>query len=474
MTQNNSNISLSPDCHLLWAKCLDIIRDNVTDSVFNTWFTPIVPLKLEGSEFTIQVPSQFFYEYLEEKYVDLIYATLNRVIGKGTILNYRVIVDNTSKAHTTLQSEKIGTLSEEKKASNGMNKSPGTIERPIQTWNANLNSRYTFDNFFEGGSNKLARTVSESIAEQPGKTAFNPFFVFGESGVGKTHLCHAIGNKIREKYPEKKVLYVSAHLFQVQFTDAIRNNVSNDFINFYQGVDVLIIDDIQELMGKERTQNTYFHIFNHLHQLGKQIILASDRAPVDLQGLEERLVTRLKWGLTAELFKPDLELRKKILSNKIKQDGLNISSEIVNYISENVTEHVRDLEGIITSLVAYSLVYNREVDISLTQRVISQTVKLEKKVITIEKIQGVVSKYFEVDLEEINSKSRKRETVKARHIAMFLSKKYTDSSYAHIGEIIGKRDHASVLHACKAVQDSLDTDKSFKTAMEAIEDILKR
>ena len=462
------------NCQVLWNKCLDIIRDNVSEGVYNTWFLPVVPLKLENFEFTIQVPSQFFYEYLEEKYVDLIYATLNRVVGKGTILNYRVIVDNTTKSHTTLQSEKLGALLAEKKASKGLNKAPGTIEQPEQPWNANLNSKYGFHNFFEGGSNKLTRTVAEAVAENPGKTSFNPLFIHGGSGVGKTHLCHAIGNQIREKYPEKKVLYISSHLFQVQFTDASRNNVSNDFINFYQGVDVLIIDDIQEFAGKEKTQNTYFHIFNHLHQLGKQIILTSDRVPKDLQGLEDRLITRLKWGLTAELSKPDLELRKKILANKIKQDGLNISSEIVDFIAENVTEHVRDLEGIITSLVAYSLVYNRDVDLALAKRVVSQTVKLEKKQITLEKIQDVVSNYFNIDMKLIHSKSRKREIVQARHVTMFLSKKHTDFSYSHIGSMVGKRDHATVLHACKTIQDSLDIDKSFRLAMKDIEELLEK
>ena len=462
------------NCQEMWSKCLNVIKDNVSDNVFRTWFVPIIPLKLENFEFTIQVPSQFFYEYLEEKYVDLIHATLNRIVGQSVVLNYRVIVDNSSNSHTTLQSEKIGTLLAEKKASKGLNKAPGTLEQPAQAWNPNLNSKYGFGNFFEGGSNKLARTVAEAIAESPGKTSFNPLFIHGGSGVGKTHLCHAIGNKIREIHPEKKVLYISSHLFQVQFTDASRNNVTNDFINFYQSVDVLILDDIQEFAGKEKTQNTYFHIFNHLHQLGKQLVLTSDRPPLHLQGLEERLITRLKWGMTGELSKPDLELRKKILSNKIKQDGLNISSEIVDFIAENVTEHVRDLEGIITSLVAYSLVYNREVDLALAQRVINQTVKLEKKQITLDKIQDVVCGYFNIDLSLIHSKSRKREIVQARHVTMFLSKKYTDFSYAHIGNMVGKRDHATVLHACKTIQDSLDIDKGFQSAMKEIETLLKK
>ena len=459
----------------LWANCLSIVKDNVSENAFNTWFQPIIPLKYDGKDFTIQVPSQFFYEYLEEKYADLIHASLTRVVGKKTILNYRVIVDTTSNGsgHTTLQSEH-SSVAKPAVVQKNLNKAPNSIVGPANSeWNANLNNRHSFDNFFEGSSNKLARTIGLAVADNPGKT-FNPLFVHGGSGVGKTHLCHAIGSKIQEKFPEKKVLYISSHLFQVQFTDATRNNTSNDFINFYQSIDVLIIDDIQELAGKEKTQNTYFHIFNHLHLLGKQIILTSDKAPVELQGLEERLISRLKWGMTAELTKPDIELRRKILTNKIKHDGLNISDEIVSFIAENVTEHVRDLEGIITSLVAYSLVYNREVDIELAKRVISQTVKLEKKQITLEKIQNIVSEYYKIDLDTIHSKSRKREIVQARQVTMFLSKKYTDHSYSHIGNLVGKRDHATVLHACRTVQDSLDIDKLFRIQMKDIEDLLHK
>jgi len=315
--------------------------------------------------------------------------------------------------------------------------------------------------------------VGESICETPGKT-FNPLFIHGFSGVGKTHLCHAIGNRMMERLPGKKVMYISSHLFQVQFTDASRNNVSNDFINFYQGVDILIVDDIQELAGKEKTQNAYFHIFNHLHLLGKQIILTSDKAPNDLQGIEDRLISRFKWGATTELLKPDLELRKKILRNKIKQDGLKISEDIIDYIAENVTDHIRDLEGIITSLMAHSLICNREVDLELTKRVVNQAVKIEKKQITVEKIQDVVSNYFKIDLKDIHSKSRKREIVQARQVTMFLSKKYTDYSFSHIGNLVGKRDHATVLHACRAIQDSLDIDKAFRITMSDIETLLKR
>lgn len=461
----------------IWNQCLDIIKDNVTESAYNTWFSPVMPLNYEDNKFTIQVPSQFFYEYLEEQYADLIHATLSRVTNKDIILSYRVIVDNSSRGkngHTTLQSERPHSAPDYKKNATKLNEVPDAlIQKSAQEWNSNLNKRLCFHNFFEGSSNKLARSIGERIALDPETPGFNPLFIYGNSGVGKTHLCHAIGNKIEELFPQKKVVYISSHLFQVQFTDASRKNIANDFINFYQGVDILIVDDIQELAGKVGTQNAYFHIFNHLQLLGKRIILTSDRIPKEI-GLEERLISRFNSGMTAELLSPDFELRKQILNNKIKQDGLNISEEIVDYIAKNVTDHVRNLEGIITSLVAYSLVYNREVDLELAKRVVEKIVKQEKKQITVEKIQSVVSSYFKIDLDQIQSKSRKREIVQARQVTMFLSKKYTDYSYSHIGSLVGKRDHATVLHACKTIQNDLEIDKGFRLTMKNIEDMLQK
>jgi chromosomal replication initiator protein len=459
----------------LWNKCLEVIKDNVNDKAYSTWFRPIVPIKYEGSDFTVQVPSHFFYEYIEEQYAHLIHATLTRITGKNLIINYRVFVDNSDKkkGHTTIQSDRTmnGGIDLKKPAKN-LNKSPDLLTSP-QEWYTHLNERLCFHNFFEGPSNILARRIGESIAEQPGKT-FNPFYVYGNTGVGKTHLCHAVGNRIRELYPDRKTIYISSHLFQVQFTDASRNNTFNDFINFYQSVDVLIIDDIQEFVGKEKTQNAYFHIFNHLQLLGKQLILTSDKAPAEMQGLEDRLISRMKWGMTAELHKPDLELRKKILRYKTKQDGLNLSEEIINYVAENATEHVRDLEGIITSLVAHALVYNKEIDMELTRKVVSKAVKIEERIITPEKIQNTVSGYFKIDIKDIHSKSRRQEIVKARQIAMFLCKKHTKYSFAHIGSIVGKRDHSTVLHACRTVQDQIDIDKSFRSVMNEIETLLER
>ncbi len=453
----------------LWNRCLAVIKDIVPEAAFNTWFVPIVPLSYEDNKFTIQVPSQFFYEYLEEKYVNVLKVTLYRVIGQGTALNYRIMVDKTTGGTVDYPAEN-GSVVAGKVASGGVSKAPNPFMQVTpQDLDPQLNSKYNFDNYFEGVSNKLVRTAGEAVAENPGKTTFNPLFIFGPSGVGKTHLCHAIGTRIRELYPEKRVLYVSSHLFRVQFTDAVRKNTTNDFLNFYQSIDVLLLDDIQELIGMDKTQNTFFHIFNHLHQLGKQLVLTSDKAPVDLQGLEERLITRLKWGLTAELCRPDLDLRKKILKNKINHDGVVISDEVFDFIADNVTENVRDLEGVIVSLMANALINNKEIDLPLAKRVVGQAVHLEKKKISVQTIQEIVCDYFKLDQEVIQTNSRKREIVQARQITMYLAKKYTDCSFSHIGKIVGKRDHATVLHACKTIKDQMETSRTFRTSVEEIE-----
>jgi chromosomal replication initiator protein len=317
----------------LWNRCLQVIRDNVPETTFNTWFVPIVPLKYEDNTLTVQVPSQFFYEFIEDKFVDLLRATLYKVIGDGTKLMYNVMVDKSSKTTVNLEASNRSTAIPNKSTiRSGGNKAPNILKAPaVQDLDPQLNPDYNFDNFIEGYSNKLSRSVAEAVAQSPAKTVFNPLFIHGASGVGKTHLANAIGTKIKEIYPEKRVLYVSAHLFQVQYTDSVRNNTTNDFINFYQTIDVLIIDDIQEFAGVTKTQNTFFHIFNHLHQNGKQLILTSDRAPVLLQGVEERLLTRFKWGMVAELEKPTVELRKNILRNKIHRDGLEFPSEVIEY-----------------------------------------------------------------------------------------------------------------------------------------------
>jgi chromosomal replication initiator protein len=317
-------------------------------------------------------------------------------------------------------------------------------------------------------------TLAEAVAQKPGGTAFNPLFLYGASGVGKTHLANAIGTKIKEIYPEKRVLYVSAHLFQVQYTDSVRNNTTNDFINFYQTIDVLIIDDIQEFAGVTKTQNNFFHIFNHLHQNGKQLILTSDRAPVLLQGIEERLLTRFKWGMVAELEKPTVELRKNILRNKIHRDGLQFPPEVIDYIAENVNESVRDLEGIVIAIMARSTIFNKEIDLDLAQHIVHGVVHNETKAVTIDDILKVVCKHFDLEPSAIHTKSRKREVVQARQIAMYLAKNHTDFSTSKIGKFIGNKDHATVLHACKTVKGQLEVDKSFSAEVQEIESLLKK
>ena len=312
------------------------------------------------------------------------------------------------------------------------------------------------------------------MALNPAKTIFNPLFLYGASGVGKPNLANAIGTKIKELYPEKRVLYVSAHLFQVQYTDSVRNNTTNDFINFYQTIDILIIDDIQEFAGVTKTQNTFFHIFNHLHQNGKQLILTSDRAPVLLQGMEERLITRFKWGMVAELEKPTVELRKNILRNKIHRDGLQFPPEVIDYIAENVGNSVRDLEGIVISIMAHSTIYNKEIDLELAQRIVRKVENCESKSITIDDIITTVCKHFGLENAAIHTKSRKREVVQARQIAMYLAKNHTDFSTAKIGTLIGNKDHATVLHACKTIKQLKEEDKTFRAEIDEIQTALKK
>lgn len=453
----------------LWNRCLRMIHDNVPETTFRTWFEPIVPLKYEDKALTIGVPSPFFYEFLEEKFADLLRVTLNKEIGEGTQLMYSVLTDKTNHISVNLEGTKRSPAIPAQSVIRNGNKAPNPMQAPApQDLDPHLNPNYNFENFIKGSSNEFSRTVGETVAKNPART-FNPLFLYGPSGVGKTHLINAIGTRIKELYPEKRVLYVSAHLFQVQYTDSVRTNHFNDFISFYQTIDVLIIDDIQEFAGVTKTQNTFFHIFNHLHQNGKQLILTSDRAPVMLQGMEERLLTRFKWGLVAELEKPDAELRKNILRNKIHRDGLNIPENVINFIAENVSDSVRELEGIVNSLLAQSILFKREIDMNLAQRIVCKAVRYTNKPVTIDEIVTKVCEHYNLDERAIHSKTRKREVVQVRQIAMYLAQKHTDHSTARIGQLIGRRDHATVLHACKMIKDLVEVNKSFKAEIEEIE-----
>ena len=452
-----------------WAQCLEIIKDNIGEQQFKSWFAPIQVLKFEDNILTLSVPTIFFCEYLEEHYLDLIKKTLIRVYGEGVKLMYRAgVVENPA---TTVDVAPTTQTSGVKFAKN----IPNIFKQNVyEELDSQLNSNYKFENFYAGESNMLARTAGVSIAQSPGKTAFNPLFIHGESGVGKTHLMQAIGHKIKELNPRARVLYISSHLFQLQFVNATRSNTVPDFINFYQSLDVLMIDDIQDMADKTQTQNTFFHIFNHLHQNIKQLILSSDRPPVSLGGILRRLISRFKWGLSAEVERPDYELRYSILKNKIKHDGLPISDDVAEFVAKNVSENVRDLEGVLASLMFRATTLKKEVTLDLASKVLSTSVNIERKQITIDLIKEKVCAFYNMDVQLLQAKCRKREIVQARQISMYLSKKYTESSLQRIGSELGKKDHATVLHACKTIADLIEIDKTVKANVQEIEETLKR
>lgn len=374
------------DLKTKWNRCLEIIRDNVSEATFTTWFADITPLKFEGKTLTIQVKSNFVYEFLEGNFVDLLRSTLFKVMGNGTQLMYSVLTDKDNNVCVEVGSENSA-------GDRSRNRIQNTAQEEVPELDSMLINRYTFDNYVEGISNRLSRSVAISVADKPGR-AFNPLFIHGSSGVGKTHLINAIGMRIKELHPELRVLYISAHLFQVQYTDSILQKNFNDFMRFYQSIDVLIIDDIQEFAGLQKTQNAFFHIFNHLHLNGKQLIMTSDRSPAQLQGMEERLITRFKWGMTAEIEKPDLELRKNILRNKVYRDGLKFPEDVISFIAEHVNASIRDLEGIVVSIMAHSTINSTDIDINLARRIVGDFSNYEKRTVTIEEIIKKVSDYY--------------------------------------------------------------------------------
>lgn len=468
----------------IWWKCLGIIKDNVSSSIYTTWFEPIIPIDFANNVLTIQVPSTFFYEYIEERYLDLLKKTLHKVIGTDAKLEYQVVMENSYNSNNPCM-----VTYPTKDRSNNVYNQP--IQVPIDTdsksivnpfvipgikklqIDPHLNLDYTFDNFVEGDCNRLARAAGFAIANNPGGTAFNPLFVYGGSGLGKTHLAQAIGIETKRIMPDKVVLYVDANKFLTQYMDATRNNNHNDFIHFYQIIDVLIVDDVQYFTGKKGTQEVFFHIFNHLHQHNKQLILTSDKSPIELNGMEQRLLSRFKWGLSAELLEPDFDTRIKILKNKIYKDGINIEDEIIEYIASHVTNSVRELEGALISLLAQSTLNKKEITIDLAKEMIDKLVKSTRHEISLEYIQKIVCNYFSLSSDSLSSKTRKREIVQARQIAMYFAKNMTKYSLAVIGASIGNKDHATVLHACKTINNLIDTDKKFKNELQEIEKRLK-
>jgi chromosomal replication initiator protein len=457
---------------LLWEKCLQIIKANVTEQQFKTWFEPIVFESYFPARMTVlvQVPSPFVYEYLEGNFVDLISKVLKRVFGSGVKLEYRIITDKTNNKAMVVQSDNTQEVMEKPVPSTKANQSYSVLDaaKP-QEIDSQLNPQQTFDNFIEGASNKLPRAVGLTIAEQPATTMFNPMFIYGPSGCGKTHLINAIGLRIKKNYQQRRVLYVSARLFQVQYTNAIIHSTINDFINFYQTIDVLIVDDIQEWMTSAKTQNTFFHIFDHLFRNGKRIILACDRPPVDLQGMNDRLLTRFSCGLIAELEKPDTQLCVDILHAKIRKDGLDIPEDVILYIAENANGSVRDLEGVVNSLMAYSVVYGRPIDMALATSVLKRSVKVDNKPLTVDEIVNTVCNQFNVSPEEVGGKSRKRNLVVARQVSMYLAQKHTKMPASRIGQLIAGRDHSTVLHSCEKVEQRMKAEKEFTALIQTIE-----
>jgi chromosomal replication initiator protein len=467
----------------IWENCLKIIRDNVNLQSFKTWFEPIKPVKLEGKILTIEVPSLFFYEWLEEHYVTLLKKTIKKEMGPGAKLEYNIIVENTSggaKPHTI----KIPTTTQRSKSDDDLEmpvsyNMASTIKNPfiipgIKKINVDsqLNPNLNFGNYIEGECNRLARSAGQAVAARPGGTSFNPLFIYGGVGLGKTHLAQAIGNQVKDTLKSKSILYVTSEKFTNQFIEAIKNNSINDFINFYQLIDVLIVDDVQFFANKDRTQDIFFHIFNHLQQNGKQIILTSDRPPKDLQGLEERLLSRFKWGLSADLQMPDYETRLAIMEFKMYADGITLSKDVLEYVAYNITGNIRELEGALISLLAHSSLTRKEIDMALAKDILRNFVKQTSKELTIEHIQKLVSDHFDMPVDLLKSKTRKRHIVQARQISMYFAKNLTKSSLANIGKHFGGRDHSTVIHAYQTVLDLMETDNRFKNKVMELEKLI--
>lgn len=460
----------------LWDNSLLLIKDSVTEQQYNTWFKPIVFESYKPSTKTllVQVPSPFVYEYLEQNFVDLLSKVLHRNFGEGIRLTYRVVTDKEHKLSQDIEADP----DDADMAKQTRERAQQTAARPAapqqqEDIDTQLDPKLTFNNYMEGDSNKLPRSVGLSIAEHPNTTQFNPMFIYGPSGSGKTHLVNAIGLKAKQMYPQKRVLYVSARLFQTQYTDAVLHNASNDFINFYQSIDMLIVDDIQEWAGKAKTLNTFFHIFNHLFRNGKRIILACDRPPVELKDMPDRLLTRFSCGLVCELEKPNIQLCVDILSNKIRRDGLKIPVDVISFIAQTCNGSVRDLQGAINGLLAYSIVYNSSIDIRLAERVIKRAVKVDDKPLTIDDIVETVCHHYNVTVTAVNSKSRKRDYVVARQVTMYLAQKYTKMPASRIGKLVGNRDHSTVIHSCSKVEERLKIDAGFSDELVSIENGLK-
>ncbi|MBS4070401.1 chromosomal replication initiator protein DnaA [Algoriphagus aquatilis] len=463
---------MSSEASAVWNECLRVIEQHVNEQSFSTWFRPINPVKLEGSSLTIQVPSQFFYEWLEDNYVQVLKLAIKSTLGPNGRLEYAVVVDKGNSSNQPyVVSYPQGNNAAKKPAS-----SATEVRTPFEMQSldadmltqSNLNPTYTFSTYIEGDCNRLARSAGFAVATKPGITSFNPLMVYGGVGLGKTHLVQAIGNEIKNGPEDKFVLYVSSEKFVNQFMDSIKDGNVKSFTNFYMQVDVLIIDDIQFLAGKDRTQEMFFHIFNHLHQNKKQIIMTSDCPPRDLKGLEERLLSRFKWGLTADLQMPDFETRVAIIRRKMESEGIFIPDDVVEYLAYSVDTNVRELEGILISLIAHASLNRVEISLELAKTVIKNFIKDIETEVGIDFIQKSVSEYYGIHADELKAKTRKKEIVIARQLAMYFSKEFTQHSLKSIGYHFGGRDHSTVIHAVQTVNDMIDTDANFRNAVNEL------
>ncbi|KEO74804.1 chromosomal replication initiator protein DnaA [Anditalea andensis] len=464
---------MSSEAKAVWNECLRIIEEHVNEQSFSTWFKPINPVRLDGSALTIQVPSQFFFEWLEDNYVEVLKLAIKTTLGANGKLEYAVVVDRGNsqnqpyvvsypQGNAAAVSKKKAAMLAEKESRSPFDMQSLNSDQLLQS---NLNPTYTFNSYIEGDCNRLARSAGYAVATKPGVTSFNPLMVYGGVGLGKTHLVQAIGNEIKDGPEDKFVLYVSSEKFVNQFMDSIKDGNVKSFTNFYMQVDVLIIDDIQFLAGKDRTQEMFFHIFNHLHQSKKQIIMTSDCPPRDLKGLEERLLSRFKWGLTADLHMPDFETRVVIIRRKMQTEGIYIPDDVIEYLAYTVDTNVRELEGVLISLIAHASLNRVEIDLGLAKNIMKNIVKDIETEVGIDFIQKTVSDYYGIKLEDLKAKTRKKEIVTARQVAMYFSKEFTNHSLKSIGYHFGGRDHSTVIHAVQTVNDLMETDTAFRNAV---------
>lgn len=463
----------------IWQKCLDIIEQSVSAANYRTWFAPIVPLSFENNILTLQLPAFYFVEKLEGQFFDTFSQAFQNVVGPNAILKYAYPDPETTTTNNVTTITEQG-RNQSQPMGGGWVPRDKSIDNPFAIVGSKplnidpqLNGDFTFDSYVLGEGNKFAISAAKAVANKPGENIFNPLFIFGNSGVGKTHLIQAIGAEVKKKDPMRNVIYLSANRFMHQYMDAGRNNAINGFLNFYQMIDVLIVDDIQEIAGKQGTENVFFQIFNHLQQNKRQIILAADKSPAEIEGMEDRLLSRFKSGVIVEVKMPDLDTRMKIIKSKVTKDGIKMSDEIIKYIATNVTGSVRELEGSLYSMLAFATLTHEDITLDVARQAVGHLVKIETREINVDNIIRVVCNHYNIDPISLQKNTRKHEIVMARQVAMYLCKEMTQTSLSTIGMRLGNRNHSTVLYSCKAVKDMMETDKDFATQVKKIENTIR-